>query len=83
MVRLARRQTFFLDENFCGFGPCIVETFFVTQNIGVAINLSVGIAVISPRPGGIVGEFEMTIPRLRDFVKVHGSERSSLLYANV
>ena len=51
--------------------------------IGEAINFSVRIAVMSPRPGGIVGEFEVTNPRLRDFVKVHGSERSSSLYADV
>ena len=56
---------------------------FVTHDIGEAITLSDRIVVMSPRPGGIVAEFEVAIPRPRDFVKVHGSERFASLYADV
>lgn len=56
---------------------------FVTHDIGEAITMSDRIVVMSPRPGRIIAEFDVAIPRPRDFVTVHGSERYSTLYQHV
>jgi NitT/TauT family transport system ATP-binding protein len=56
---------------------------FVTHDIAEAITMSDRVIVMSSRPGKVVAQFHINLPRPRDFVAVRGTERYSTLYQEI